>query len=86
MINSIIYFILGLLLFIYLLIEELKYYPKESMSVIVPPRKKGYYANGVYNIVLIFNVCTGVVRLIGSGLLFYYRISLKKVQLRGKYL
>ena len=84
MINSIIYFILGLLLFIYLLIEELRYYPTDDMTVIVPPKKRGYYDKGIYNVVLILNVCSGVIRITGSVFLFLFRLRLIKLQQRSK--
>jgi len=84
MINAIVYFILGLLLFIYLLIEEIKYYPSESMTVIMPPKKRGYYDNEIYMVVLILNVCSGVSRILGSIVLFVYRLQLRTLEMRSK--
>jgi len=70
------------MLFIYLLIEEVKYYPSD-MTIILPPRKRGYYDGGIYNVVLILNICSGVARIIGSALLFLYRLKLKTLEQRS---
>lgn len=81
--SSLIYFVIGLLFFFYLLITELKYYPKKDMKEIVPPRRKGYYSFKIYNIIIAFNVCSFTSRIAGSIFVLIYRNIIRKIELRS---
>ena len=69
---SMIYLILGLLIFVYLLIDEIELYPDGGMIGFNDPRPKIYYTNKIYLIIMILNCTCGVIKIIGgiSSLVF----------------
>ena len=81
---ALIYIVVGLLFFCYLIISQLRIYPYDDMMIILPPRRPGYYSNYIYNIIIGFNICSVVFRIIGSISILCFRYVIRTIEARSK--
>lgn len=61
------------MLFVYLLMDEIEYFPDGGMISLNDPRPKSYYEKKIYLIVMILNCICGVLKILGGLSSLYYR-------------
>lgn len=72
MISSIAYLVIGVIIFFYMLIDELKSYRTPTEA-----RPPSYFEDHIDSIIIILNVLTGFLRIIGSIMIMFFNTILK---------
>ena len=70
---SIIYLLFGLLICIYLLIDEISSFPEDGMLPLIKSRPKSYYYYKIYIFLVIFNCISGILKFFGGICCLIYR-------------
>ena len=78
--------ILGILLFSYLLLYQIRSIPNEDVMIpLTESRPESWQIYRIYMIIIIMNCITAISRIICSVFIFQFRKSAVKISLRCKY-
>jgi len=80
MISAIAYLVIGVILFCYLLIDQLKGYHSST-----DPRPISYYKNNIDTVIIVCNILSGMFRITGSVTIIFYITILQIEKKRSKF-